>query len=166
MIGIKIKSSKDFMNHFLMTDAFADFLFVEGKVITANTYVLDGHMQKDFFDPEEWEDETICPYEFAKWTDMKQMIFQMIKGKHTPVYMRITLQQKPELTRQYLEGKIGAGDQNLIGGLLCTVKYEKGQVTLTTGVAYNGFLPDKEPEKGWDQQMLKMLSEKGLDYEV
>ena len=97
---------------------------------------------------------------------MKQMIFQMIKGKHTPVYMRITLQQKPELTRQYLEGKIGAGDQNLIGGFLCTVKYEKGQVTLTTGVSYHGFLMDKEPEKGWDQQMLKMLSEKGLDYEI
>ena len=90
----------------------------------------------------------------------------MIKGKHTPVYMRITLQQKPELTDQYLEDKVKPVDRNLIQGLLCTMKYEKGQVMLTTGVSYQGLLLDKDPEKGWDQQMLKMLTEKGLDYEV
>ena len=49
MIGIKIKSSKEFMNQFLMADAFEDFLFVEGKIITATTYVIDGRLQKDFY---------------------------------------------------------------------------------------------------------------------
>ena len=166
MIGIKIKSSKEFMNQFLMANAFEDFLFVEGKIITATTYVIDGRLQKDFYTREEWEDQTLRPYEFAKWSDMKQMIFQMIKGKHTPVFMRITLQQKPELTEQYLEDKVKPVNRNLIQGLLFTMKYEKGQVMLTTGVSYQGLLLDKDPEKGWDQQMLKLLTDKGLDYEV
>lgn len=166
MIGIKIKSSKEFMNQFLMADAFEDFLFVEGKIITATTYVIDGRLQKDFYTREEWEDQILRPYEFAKWSDMKQMIFQMIKGKHTPVFMRITLQQKPELTEQYLEDKVKPVNRNLIQGLLFTMKYEKGQVMLTTGVSYQGLLLDKDPEKGWDQQMLKLLTDKGLDYEV
>lgn len=158
MISIKVKSTKEFMQKFLMTDAFRDFLFLEGNVITSVSHVLEGRLQKDFFTKEEWEDREICPYEFAQWEEIRPLIFQMIKGKHTPVMMKLTLLQKPELTEKLLRDggeaeEIPASIRRLIKAFLVTVKYENGGIVLTTGVSYQGFTLDKEAEKRWDKAL-------------
>lgn len=168
MVGVIIKSSKDFMHKFLMSETFGDFLLVEGKVIAANTFIIDGHMQKEFFTKEEWEDEQVRPYDYASWNDMKSFVFSVVKGKHTPVMLKFTLQLKPEITHKLFQEKGLSGDEKAyqIGGFLCNMKYENGTVHVTTGVSYTGFTMDKEPEKLWDQYFIQFLEKSQIDYQM
>ena len=81
MIALQITSMKEFMNHLLAGTAFDIFLLEEATITTSNTYHIDGHMNRDFYLEEELEDLSLCPYEFASWSQMKGLCFQLIKGK-------------------------------------------------------------------------------------
>ena len=37
------------MSHLLLKETFDNFSFIEGEIITFNTFRIDGYMQKDFF---------------------------------------------------------------------------------------------------------------------
>lgn len=149
------------MQKLLRTEVFDGFLMLEGTVMTACSYTLNGRLQKDFYTSEEWEDETIRPYEYAKWADMKELVFQMIKGTHTPVYMKFSLMLRPELGQQY--GL--AGEELLIKGYVLNIRYENGSITCVTGVSYSGFTMDKEPEKQWDKVVSEFLEKNGIEFE-
>lgn len=161
MIALQITSSKDFMGKLLISESFHDFLMIEAQIITANVYTIDGHIQKEFYSKEEWEDKTICPYLLVRWQDMKSVIFSIIKGKHTPVKFQIVLQLKPEKLLEWF----GMDDKGEIGALLCTVRYENGKTLLLSGVSYNGFTMNKEPERMWDSRIKTFLVEKQIDFE-
>lgn len=53
MLALQITSMKAFMNHLLVADTFENFLLAEATVSTANTYQIDGHINKDFYTQEE-----------------------------------------------------------------------------------------------------------------
>ena len=47
------------MSQLLMTETFDRFSFIEGEIVTFNTFKLDGYLQKDFFDaPDGYESES------------------------------------------------------------------------------------------------------------
>lgn len=178
MIALQITSSKDFMGKLLASDMFDLFLMSEAQVVTANGYTIDGRMQKAFFTEEEWSDPEIRAYELAQWKDMKSVIFSMIKGKHTPVRFQIVLQLKPEWKNRILQtAEKNAGENSIekqetedsasgiISSLQLNVRYENGQTSLVTAVAYSGFSMDKEPEHKWDGWMKNFLAEKGIAFE-
>lgn len=161
MISLKINSTKNFMQKLLRSEIFDVFLLVEGTVITSCSYTIDGRLQKEFYTMEEWEDKSICPYEFAKWADMKELVFQMIKGTHTPVYMKFSLMLRPEIVKQYEL----AGEESLIKGYVLNIRYESGVITCVTGVSYNGFSMDKEPEKLWDKRLQEFFEKNEIEFE-
>ena len=53
MISLTLTNVKSFMSHLLLKETFDNFSFIEGEIITFNTFRIDGYMQKDFFDSEE-----------------------------------------------------------------------------------------------------------------
>lgn len=154
MICLKIKKTREFMNRFLMTEAFAGFFLVEASVVTAVAYKIDGRIRKDFYTKQEQEEQELP--EFISWKSFRPQILQMIRGTHTPLFMKLVLACAPEK----------ADAQNLIRNLLCSVKYENGGVTLTGGVSYQGFSMDKEPEKCWDRELCRLLDSMNLEYEI
>lgn len=162
MIYAKMKSSKEFMSKLLLTDLFHSYLLIEATIVTFNRFTLDGRRQRAFYSREEWETNT---YMFSAWEEVKGILFQIVKGKNAPVSMKITLQLKPEEVEKVLKELPKESYQNYIQGLCCTIKYEKGVVSVTTGVAYQELLLDKEPERMWDKQMLLFLEQNQLEYE-
>lgn len=48
MKAFRIKELNHFMSRLLKSDAFDCFLLSEGTVVTYNTFVIDGHMVKEF----------------------------------------------------------------------------------------------------------------------
>ena len=161
MVSVKIKSTKNFMQKLLRAEIFDVFLLLEGTVITSCSYTLDGHLQKEFYTNEEWEDEEIRPYEFVRWADMKELVFQMIKGTHTPVYMKFSFMLRPEIAKQYEL----TGEESLIKGYVLNIRYENGVITCMTGVSYSGFSMDKEPEKLWDKTLQEFLEKNEIEFE-
>ena len=49
MRAYQIKELKNFMAKLLATDAFDDFLLAEATITTYNTFIIDGHLVKEFF---------------------------------------------------------------------------------------------------------------------
>ena len=100
MLALKVASTKTFMNHLLVADTFDNFLMAEAMISTANTYQIDGHINKEFFSG----NELSAPpsYEFSEWKDMKPLCFNLIKGKRTPLFFKFVLHLKPEAVGKLL----------------------------------------------------------------
>ena len=95
MIALQITSMKNFMNHLLVADTFDPFLLEEATVSTALTVTIDGHINKDFYPAEERSADCI-PWELQSWSKIKGLCFDLIKGKHTPLYFKFVLHMQPD----------------------------------------------------------------------
>ena len=73
---------KDFTSHLFLKDTFDSFCFIEGEIITFNTFRIDGYIQKDFFDT----DAQLPEYSF--WKNLREYCFTLIRGKRTPLGFR------------------------------------------------------------------------------
>lgn len=166
MLALKISSVKAFMNHLLVADTFDNFLMAEATISTANTYQIDGHVNKEFFASEDISETPSIPYDFSEWKDIKPLCFNLIKGKRTPLFFKFVLHLKPEPVGKLL----AAGNSNVsteqVKALVLTIKYDGMQVLLTTGSAYHTFVMSKEPDNIWDKALQQFLARKGIDYEV
>lgn len=166
MLALEMKSTKNFMSALLTSDTFDIFLLEEAVLRTASTFTIDGHLNKEFYTSEEWEDSFIRPYDYMQFKDIKGLCFDMIKGKHTPVSFKFVLQLYPEYISSILEKGTDETDSSGIKALLVTVKFDGSKITLITGVSYHTFVMDKEPEKLWDEGLKRFLLKKGLDFEI
>lgn len=166
MIALQITSMKEFMNHLLAGTAFDIFLLEEATITTSNTYHIDGHMNRDFYTEEELEDLSLCPYEFASWSQMKGLCFQLIKGKRTPLFFKFVLHLMPSHAEALLKKEECSVDINQLKSLVLTIKYSSGTATLTTGSSYHTFLLTKEPDQIWDKALTHFLDKHGIPYEI
>lgn len=162
MLALEILSLKTFMNHLLTADTFDPFLLVEATLSTANTYNIDGHINPDFFPPEERDKEHI-PYDFRSWGEMKGLCFDLIKGKYTPLYFKFVLQLKPEHMQHILADS--AEELTPVKALVLNIRYDGSKAVLTTGASYHTFVMNREVELLWDKALCQYLDKKGIGYE-
>ena len=83
MISRKITELKHFMTRLLASDCFDSFLLEQAIITTYNTFTIDGHLERNFYTSEEWEDPSLCPYDLSCWADIRPICFSLIKGKKT-----------------------------------------------------------------------------------
>ena len=50
MIALKLPEVKECMSKLLLSDTFDSFLFIEGEIVTYNTFSINGFLKKDFFE--------------------------------------------------------------------------------------------------------------------
>lgn len=165
MKAYRISDLKNFMNKLLLSDHFDCFLLEEGTIVTANTFRIDGHVQKDFYTKEEQEDKTLCPYDFSLWKDIRPFCFQIIKGRRTPLSFKFVLLLMPEPMERILASGNFSDSGNLVKAFTLTVKYDGSCLTLITGLSTVTFLMDKTPEQLWDNAFLKFMNNKQLAWE-
>ena len=143
MIALQITSMKNFMNHLLVADTFDPFLLEEATVSTALTVTIDGHINKDFY-PADERGEDCIPWDLQSWSKIKGLCFDLIKGKHTPLYFKFVLHMQPDKLN---------------------IRYDGEKTVLTTGCAYQTFTMDKSADTAWDKALKKYLDLKGISYE-
>ena len=80
MILLSIPEVKEFMSKLLLSETFDTFLFVEGEIVTFNTFTMNGRLQKDFFDKDMVPERT-----YSLWKDLREYCFSLIRGKRTPL---------------------------------------------------------------------------------
>lgn len=162
MLALQIDSLKTFMSAMLTGELFDSFLLEEASISTAATYTIDGRINKDFFPPEEREDKELHPYEFALWKDMKNICFDLIKGKHTPLRFHFVLQLVPSYTASVLEKGGSSVSADFIKAFVLNIRFDGEKILLYTGTSYTTFLADKEPERLWDAAFKQFLYKKGI----
>lgn len=164
MLALQVTSLKILMNQLLAGDTFDIFLLEEAVISTANTYTIDGHINADFYPPEERGTDNI-PYEFQPWSELKGLCFNLIKGKYTPIYFKFVLHLKPEKTSALLAQQGSSPDTSQLKAMVLNIRYDGTKAIVTTGIAYHTFVMNKEADIIWDKALMKYLSDKGIGYE-
>lgn len=165
MIALRITNIRQFMGKLLGSEDFDSFLLEEASVSTYNTFFIDGHQNRDFYSTEEWEDESIRPYEFSTWKAIRPICFDLIKGTHTPTAFRFVLHLIPAHVESILQK--GGSELSLqqVKAFVLNIKYDGTDLTLVTGTAFHTFLMDKTPDILWDRAVRQFLSAKEIEYE-
>ena len=85
MKAYQIKFTKPFMNILLASEGFDAFLVEEVSITTFNTFHIDGHIVKEFYNKDELtENDSVVP-SLSAWSTIRPICFQLIKGKN-PLY--------------------------------------------------------------------------------
>lgn len=165
MVTIQILSIKNFMNHILNHTTFDTFLLEEAAFKTYNTFLIDGHIQKDFYSLEEQTDYNLCPYPFSQWKDLKKICFDLLKGKRLPISFKIILHLLPDTMRKLLENASLPYNTELVSAFVLNIQYEKSRLIVTTGISYQSFVMDKQADSIWDNYFLDFMKEHEIEYE-
>lgn len=165
MIALKITSIKQFMGKLLTSEEFDSFMLEEAVISTYNTFMIDGHQNRDFYTTEEWEDSNMRPYDFTAWKQIRPICFSLIKGTHTPTAFKFILHLIPD----YVASILNKGDTDVtpqqIKALVLNIKYDGTVLTLITGMSFHTFIMDKSVDTLWDNAIKQFLSKRDINYE-
>ena len=150
MIAFKIVDVKDFMNKLLMGEVFNNFLLVSFEINNYVKITIDGERNKAWY-----QDEIMGRY--VSWREIKDRISSLIKGDRVPLSIKGVFRLSEENTDKMASklGIKGAIEQDY--GLFFTLKFEKGDINIVTGVSVTDFLMSKEIGNLWDEDLLKFL---------
>jgi hypothetical protein len=164
MISVQIQDIKDFMNKLLLKQVFDGFLVVEGSVTTYNTFHMDGHLHPEFYSKEEQEELELDSRRFSRWQDLRPFCLELIRGKHTPLAFRFTLQLSERNTEKLLTQTGSTFTTGDVNGLVLNIRYDSTGLFCTTATSMSLFTLDKSLEQAWDQMVLKFLAQQEISY--
>ncbi len=165
MILCKLKDKKDFISKLLTTECFDSFLLKEAGIHGFVPYQIDGHINKAFFNADDTDAASVLSYDYAQWKDIRPVCFDLIKGKRTPTKFMFVLYLKPEAVNAMFEKAGISQTDSLVQNLILNIRFEQGEMSITTGVDYSGFTLDKQAEQLWDSTTRKFLDKKEIAYE-
>ncbi|MQN01772.1 MAG: hypothetical protein DUD27_04310 [Lachnospiraceae bacterium] len=182
MKSIQIKNIKKFMSDALIHETFDKFTISEATVKTAVSFVIDGKINRDFFggDPDLPEDgsdseESVSAAKdssakgnasgefyrepFIKYGKIRHILFEIIKGKRTPVFFRLVFHAPRQLTEQILAEADTGFTMRDVNSLTFTATFKDGGLTVTTGTNLAAFSLDKSVDEAWDKYMEKYMEQ-------
>jgi len=161
MIALSLPEVKECMSKLLLSETFDPFYFIEGEIVTFNTFTLDGYLKKEFFDTEE-----IPARDYALWKDVREFCFSLIKGKRTPLSFKFVLGlSDSNIEKLLLQQELDFKPQD-VRGLYINLKFDGQNLQCITGTAMNLFTMDKTLEQAWDKMVQKFFAQKEIKYEV
>lgn len=165
MVALQIQDIKNFMNKFLLSQTFDNFLLVEGSITTYNTFRIEGRVHKEFFTEEEIEERRLNNREFSLWKEVKPFCLELIKGKKTPLGFKFTFQLSKENAARLLSSSgITSLQPENVSGLLLNVRFDNGALNVITATNINLFTLDKSLEHAWDDMVKRFLKQQEISF--
>ena len=167
MLAVRITDTRDFMKKLLTQDLFDTFLFSEAVITTFTTFTIDGTWHPDYYE-EQGTDADSSASSIPKaltWKLIRPVLFDMIKGRHTPVSFRIVLRLADYNVESLLTSASVPMDASQVAGLFLNLNYQNNTVTCTTGTSLLVFTLDKTLDGVWDEMVLRFFRSRQIDYE-
>lgn len=159
MITLSLKA-KASMSHLLLKETFDTFSFIEADITTFNQFKIDGFLHREFFDEPPAETH-------ARWKDVREHCFHIIRGKRTPLQFKIVLSLAPTQFDAFLKKQELAGyNASDIQGLYLNFHYDGTSLSCITGTSLRTFTLDKSLEHAWDQYVQNFLLKVDLDTSI
>ena len=150
MIAFKIVDVKDFMNKLLIGEVFDNFLLVSFEITNYAKITIDGVKN------EAWYEEEVSG-RYVTWKEVRDKISSLLKGDRVPLGIKGVFRLSDENTDKTAT-KLGIKDAaEKDYGLFFTLKFEKGEINIVTGVSVTDFLMSKQIGNLWDDDLLKFL---------
>lgn len=162
MLALLLPETKEFMKHMLISDTFDNFSLIETQISTYMTTKINGHINNNFFSDEELEEKNLTDCTYLPWSYIKPFAYQLIKGKNTPTYFKITLSLNKENIKNVLENIHSDITPEQVNGLIVNFIFENNKVTCTTATSLNFFTLDKTLDYEWDELLVKFLKNKQI----
>ena len=153
MISLKILEMNRFMGKLLKGENFDGFLLKEGFLRTNMEYRFQGQLFAEYFDTSEQEklDE-----KYVYWGELRPTLFELIKGKRTPLAFSFTLlMSKNDTTQLLARRQVNIGDDS--PSLFLQIRFDHGVGRMVTGTARNTFTLDKSLDEAWDTEVKQLL---------
>lgn len=160
MLSLNLTDIKDFTSHLFLKDTFDEFCFIEGEIVTFNTFRINGAIQKEFFDS-----DAVLP-EYSCWKNIREYCRSLIKGKRTPLDFRFILSLPPESIGHLVAENLPSLDASNIQGLYLNLHFNKDGLSCVTGTSFKTFTPDKSLEHMWDETVQKFFRHHGIIFEL
>ena len=153
MISLKILEMNRFMGKLLKGENFDGFLLKEGFLRTSMEYRFQGRVFPEYFDTEEQEKHT---EDYTYWGELKPFVFELVKGKRTPLAFAFTLLLSKDTTTELLARRsVNVGEDS--PSLFLQIRFEHGAGRIITGTARNTFTLDKSLDEAWDTEVKQLL---------
>ena len=154
MKSYEVEDIKTFMNELLINDKFDSFYMYESRIKTKLDYYISGKVNLEFFEKDELEllEE---PCEYTCWKDVKNLVFDLIKGKRLPISFKVILMFNRDNIERLLKMNDISMEVTNVGALFYNIYYEKGKLSITTGTSLKTFTMDKSIEHIWDETVEK-----------
>lgn len=165
MIALELTNIKEFMNVLLKSEVFDHFLLSEAVIVNGATHIIDGHIAPGFYTEEEASILGIEGYSILPYSQLRNNCLEIIKGKKTPASFKFILQLSPSNLERTINACGSSFTTNDVTGVFINIKYQNQLLTLTTGVSYSIFSPDKSLENYWDKSIQKFLYQNNIAYE-
>lgn len=166
MKAFLMKDKKQFMNQLLKSELFDHFLLSEATIQGAISYHVDGHINREFFDAGELSQLTADGSEYLPFSHVRPICYELIRGKHTPIYMKFVFLLSPSNAAKTLASTdcgLTAGD---VSGIFLNLTFRDGAMLLTTGVSYRTFTLDHSFDAAWDSLAARFLNNHGISFDV
>lgn len=163
MISFHITEVKPFMAKLLTNTVFDHFILKELELQTFTTFHCTGKLNEDFFSKEEFEERS--GERVIIWSELRTIVFSMIKGNKTPLALKLVFQLPKEASEELVSSLSGKLRPEEVGGLFLNIRFEKGELRIITGTAIRTFTLDKTLEQEWDAQVRVFLKQQGIGYE-
>lgn len=165
MIALELTDIKDFMNKLLRTDIFDHFLLQEGIITEGASYVIDGHINKGFYTEEEMEELGLNGCSSLPFSMLRTRCFDLIKGKKAPSSFKFVFLLSPSNLEKTLNSIHSSFTPQDITGIYLNIRFQNQLLTLTTGISYAIFSPNKTLEREWDSLVLRFLRQHEIPFE-
>lgn len=156
MLTATTSDVKQFMNQLFIDKAFDHFLLCEATIMTGSTYIIDGHINKEFYDSGDAHTETERIYQY--WEECKPLAFEMIKGKRVPLGIKIVFMLAPENVEKFIEQNNLPYTTEQVKGLYLNIRYEYNKLHISSGTSLSIFTMDKTLEHTWDETLTLFFS--------
>ncbi len=166
MIARKISDVRKFMSGFLIGNMLDNFRLAEAVITTFCTFTIDGRLEKRFFGETDAQPENAKsrgPADLVSWKDVRERCFDLIRGKHTPLFFRFVFFSSAESASALLRQNGLAIPEDQIPGLCLNLRYSGTELYLTTGTSHRTFTMDKTVDKIWDEYVDAFLKKAGIE---
>lgn len=149
----------------LRGEDFDDFLLAEASVTAGISYVIDGHLTKEFYTGEELEAMGLTGERCMRYGKVRPLCFDMIKGKRTPRSFRFVFLASKEQVRELLRQELPGVLPEEIGNLSLNIRFSRQELTVTCPVTLNTFAMDKTLEQIWESRICTFFKKRGIALE-
>lgn len=165
MLALKLTNLKDFMNKLLVKESFDAFWLSEATITTNVTFHIDGTFHPEFYEAAEREQLQQSGRSHISWKYIRGHCFSLIKGKRTPLHLKVIFLCPPSKTQELLAQSGAPVSFEDIFGLVLNLQYDGEKVTATTGVSYRSFTLDKTLERTWDTFVKNYFIRQEVEFE-
>lgn len=151
MLGVYIRTIRDFSRLLFLENTFDEFLFAEGRFVTAFATEFNGASQ---------EEDAALPY--VRWAQVREAAFGLIRGKVAPRSFYVALVCPPDKTKALLAQGGEEAEEDDLPLLFLNIRYREEKLMLTTGVSEKTFRPGSAAPAIWDRQVRLLLGKLGL----